>query len=200
MIGDAQTVAVTSIRGNSWNPNRMDPTMYRKELASIRKFGFVDPVTVRIVEGGFEIIDGEHRWRAAKELGYTEIPIYSLGLMAEAQAKQLTIVLNETRGRSDPKRLGSVLRDLLETEPKTDLLDLLPYSPPIFDKLTGAMELEDWDQPALAPTTGWLERTYRLPAEAAEVIDEALAKAKNGEELADWQALELVAADFLSGA
>lgn len=173
--------------------------MYRKELASIRKFGFVDPVIVRERDSWYEIVDGEHRWRAAKELGYTEIPIYSIGDVSDADAKQLTIVLNETRGRSDSKRLGAVLKDLLESVPKTDLLDLLPYSPPVFDRLTGLDSLEEWDAPSQLPAGGWVERTYRLPKDAAEVLDEALAKARNGEEMADWQALEFLAAEFLGG-
>lgn len=198
--GVAKSVAIGLLRANPWNPNKMDPAMYRKELASIRKFGFVDPITVRSVAGGFEIIDGEHRWRAARELGFAEIPIFSLGPMPDEDAKQLTIVLNETRGKAEPRKLGALLKDLLESESKSDLLDLLPYSPPVFDKLVGDMELEEWAQPALSPAASWVERTYRLPVEAAEVIDEAMAKAKDDEEIADWQALERIAADFLSGA
>lgn len=172
--------------------------MYRKELASIRKFGFVTPVIVRDMGTYYQIIDGEHRVRAAIELGLGEIPIFSVGVINDAVAKQLTIVLNETRGRADPKRLGTVLKDLLEEVEKTELLDLLPFSPPVFDRLTGA-EVEDWGLPAAPSGASWVERTYRMPIEAANVLDQALAKAKDGEEIPEWQALELVAADFLSG-
>lgn len=191
-------VSVDRIRHNPWNPNRMDPTMYRKELASIRKFGFIDPITVRKIGNQFEIIDGEHRWRAAKELGIKAVPVYDVGDISDADAKQLTIVMNETRGKPDAKKLGSVLRDLLDSVQKTDLLDLLPYSPPVFDRLAGLEEVEDWGLPPTPTSNGWVERVYRMPIDAAEVLDEALAKAKDGEDIQEWQAVERIAAEFLA--
>jgi len=57
----------------------MDQAMYAKAIASIREFGFVDPITVRTVDGRYQIIDGEHRWRAAKDEGITTVPIVDLG-------------------------------------------------------------------------------------------------------------------------
>jgi hypothetical protein len=37
-----------------------------------------------------------------------------------------------------------------------------------------------------------------MPKEVALVIDEALEKAKDGEEIEQWQALERIAADYLA--
>jgi hypothetical protein len=37
-----------------------------------------------------------------------------------------------------------------------------------------------------------------LPDEVNLVLDEAIEKAKDGDEIEDWQALERVAADFLA--
>ena len=196
-------VYLNQLRPNAWNPNRMNDEMYRKELASIKKFGYVNPILVREQGADYEIIDGEHRWRALNQLGYEEAEVTVIEGLADEEAKQLTIVLNETRGKADPKRLGELLTDLLRDVPKTDLLDLLPLSPVEFDRLAG---LEDFDWAGLeevsrtsAETRSWVERTYRLPQEAAAVIDEALATAKDGQELPDWQALEAIAADFLAG-
>src|SRR3989339_687846 len=40
------------------------------ELAeSIRRYGILQPILVRRVEGGYEIVAGERRWRAAHEAG-----------------------------------------------------------------------------------------------------------------------------------
>lgn len=196
-------VKLSEVQPNGWNPNVMNKEMYRKELASLRKFGYVNPILVRAKGKGYEIIDGEHRWRALHELGYEEAEVTMIEGLNDEEAKQLTIVLNETRGRADPEKLGGLLRDLLEDVPKTDLLDVLPLSPIDFDRLSG---LEEFDWGGLGtPAAGdgvsksWVERTYRLPQEAASVIDEALAAAKDGEDLPDWQALEAIAADFLAG-
>src|SRR5438045_6741 len=79
--GEAIVVPVDAIEPNPWNPNAMDKAMFEKELASIRKYGFVDPLTVREVDfighRHYEIIDGEHRWKAAKQLGYAELPCWN---------------------------------------------------------------------------------------------------------------------------
>lgn len=196
-------VGLTKLRPNSWNPNTMNDEMYRKELASIRKFGYVNPILARDKGSHYEIIDGEHRWKALNQLGYEEAEVTVIEGLADEEAKQLTIVLNETRGRADPRKLGELLTDLLRDIPKTDLLDVLPIAPVDFDRLAGLDTfdwggLEDVSKADSEPRT-WVERTYRLPKEAANVIDEALAAAKDGEELPDWQALEAIAADFLAG-
>ena len=50
-----------------------------------------DPIIVREVDGHYEVIDGEQRYTAAKELGYKEIYVYNEGQMSEKEAKALTI-------------------------------------------------------------------------------------------------------------
>jgi hypothetical protein len=195
-------VHIDRLEANPWNPNRMDDITFQKELASLRKFGYVNPIIVRQLGERWQIIDGEHRKKALKRLDVEgEIPVTVIDKLDDSEAKQLTIVLNETRGKADPKRMGDLLLDLLGSESKSDLLDVLPYSPPVFDKLAGLAPL-DWEtveqETVARPTGGWVERTYRLPREAAEIIDEALMKVRNQEvDIADWQALEFIAADFL---
>jgi ParB-like chromosome segregation protein Spo0J len=188
---------------NPWNPNRMDAETYHKELASLRKFGYVNPIIVRPAEGeAFQVIDGEHRLKGMQELGHRMAMMTIVDGLTDADAKQLTIVLNETRGKPDPKKLGDLLADLLTDVPKPDLLDLLPLSPTQFDKLTG---VEDFDWGALSTLpeeekSSWVERTYRMPKDAASVLDDAIAAARDGDEgIADWQGIERIAADFLAG-
>jgi hypothetical protein len=201
-VGVEQRVLVEDLTPNSWNPNRMDEFMYQKELASMRAFGFVDPITVRqLTDGLFEILDGEHRWRAAQELGMKMVPAWNLGVVPDGIAKQLTIVLNETRGRADEQKLSALLADLLTSESSADLMENLPFDPERFNALTGGkfdwQELED-------PTSDeseaqWVERIYRMPIDAARVLDQALERIKGGEGMSDAQALEALAADYLGG-
>ena len=138
--------------------------------------------------------------RAARELGFTEIPIWDLGEIPDHVAKQLTIVLNETRGAPDPGLLGTLLLDLLETEMPADLLEVLPFPEERFTELTKLAEF-DWSSitEPVRTETGWVERTYRLPKESAEVIDEAIARVKTDSGgTKDWHALEYICADFLA--
>lgn len=62
------SVPINSIQPNDYNPNRMNDRQYAAELESIQHFGFLDPITIRETENGYVIIDGEHRWRAIKEV------------------------------------------------------------------------------------------------------------------------------------
>lgn len=199
---------------NRWNPNVMSPFMYAKELDSIREFGLIDPVLVREVGiDRYQIIDGEHRWRAAGDLGIDEVPVWNLGLIDDATAKRLTITMNELRGQSDPAKMSSLLDELAKLTPIDELAAKLPFTNEYFTAMTGLPKLAPLGAtppgpspfPASDPASGaggrrWVERTYRLPPEAAEVLDEALAVARDqaGEDVADHQALEFIAAEFLA--
>lgn len=191
------------VDANSWNPNRMTDFMYQKELASISRFGMVNPIIVRQVDDRYEVIDGEHRLKAAHELLLDSIPIWSLGDIPDTTAKQLTVVLNETRGSTDRGELSTLLRDLLTSEPTVELMAVLPFSEPDFQAIVD-LPAFDWSTvEGLAQNDGkrdgWVERIYRMPHEAAEVLDQALAKVKADDEIPDWKALELMAADYLGG-
>ena len=44
-------------------------------VESIRQHGIIQPLIVRLVDGKFELIAGERRWRASRKLGLTTVPI-----------------------------------------------------------------------------------------------------------------------------
>jgi ParB family chromosome partitioning protein len=44
-------------------------------VESIRQHGIIQPLIVRLVEGKFELIAGERRWRASRKLGLATVPI-----------------------------------------------------------------------------------------------------------------------------
>lgn len=121
-----QTVSVDDLHPNTWNPNKQSDFIFQKAKESIQKFGFIDPILVRETDTGFEIIDGEHRWRAAKELGYTEILAENLGSISVEEAKALTILINNIRGEDDPIKRGELFAELKLSSP--DLLNLMPFS------------------------------------------------------------------------
>jgi ParB family chromosome partitioning protein len=64
---------------------RMDPEGLAELAASIREHGVLEPILVRKrPSGGFEIIAGERRWRAAQQAGLKEVPIFQHDLGDEA--------------------------------------------------------------------------------------------------------------------
>ena len=60
------------------NPNqprkRFSPDGLEELAASIREHGVLQPLTVRKVEGSFELVSGERRLRAARMAGLSEVP------------------------------------------------------------------------------------------------------------------------------
>ena len=82
------TVGVGLLRPNPWNTNTVGAANFEKLKTSIDRLGFFKPVLVREVAGGFyEILGGEHRWRAAVEQGRETIAINSVGKIDDVLAK-----------------------------------------------------------------------------------------------------------------
>jgi len=64
---------------------RLDAEALVELAASIREHGVLEPILVRKrPSGGFEIIAGERRWRAAQQAGLKEVPIFVHNLDDEA--------------------------------------------------------------------------------------------------------------------
>lgn len=107
-IVESKVVPIDSIHPNDYNPNEMRDTVYQFLKRSIKKRGFLQPIVV--TKDGV-IIDGEHRWKALKELGATEVEIKTLNL-TEAEAKSETLNFNLTKGTFDIDKLGKMLLEL----------------------------------------------------------------------------------------
>lgn len=99
------------LRPNSYNPNRQDPKDFALLLRSMQEDGFTQPVVAQ--RDTYEIVDGEHRWRAARELGLPEIPVVLVD-MEEAQMRLSTLRHNRARGSEDLDLSAAVFRDLRE--------------------------------------------------------------------------------------
>lgn len=102
---------IESIRPNSYNPNRQSERDFNLLLLSMREDGFTQPIVVQRTTR--EIVDGEHRWRAARHLGLATVPIVLVDQTVE-QMKVSTLRHNRARGSEDIELSVQVLRDLRE--------------------------------------------------------------------------------------
>lgn len=69
-------VGIEEVRPNPYQPRKKVKEAAIEELAeSIREKGIIQPLLVRKVDDGYELIAGERRWRAAQKAGLTEIPV-----------------------------------------------------------------------------------------------------------------------------
>jgi len=71
-----QTVAVTSIHANSYQPREhFDEETLDALTNSVRELGVLQPLLVRRDGDGYQLIAGERRWRAAKRAGLQDVPV-----------------------------------------------------------------------------------------------------------------------------
>jgi ParB family transcriptional regulator, chromosome partitioning protein len=71
---DYQRILMSRIRANPFQPRReFDPAELAELEASLKASGLLQPITVRRRGDAYELIAGERRFRAATNLGWTEI-------------------------------------------------------------------------------------------------------------------------------
>ena len=101
-------------------PNPQQPREYFDEEAlgaladSIREVGILQPVLVRAAEdGGFELIAGERRWRAARRVGLQTVPAL-IRVADDASMLQHAIVENVQREELNPLEEAAAYQQLIE--------------------------------------------------------------------------------------
>jgi ParB family transcriptional regulator, chromosome partitioning protein len=105
--GALQELPVSAIRPNPYQPrSKMDEAGLQELVASMKQSGLLQPIVVRPDNGGFELIAGERRWRAAQRLGWSRIP----AVIKEADDRTLlTLALVENLQRDDLSALDAAL-------------------------------------------------------------------------------------------
>jgi ParB/RepB/Spo0J family partition protein len=107
-------VGIDDVEPNEYNPNRQSDHDFDLLKRSITEDGFTQPIIVLLAKnanGKHPIVDGEHRWRAARDLGFTEIPVAKVDMSME-QARISTLRHNRARGSEDIELSAQVLREL----------------------------------------------------------------------------------------
>ena len=95
-------VDVDQISPNEHQPRHRFEDGALDELAqSIRANGVIQPIVVRRVDGGYRIIAGERRWRAAQRAGLTRVPVVIKDVAPGSDAQLLEMALIENIQRED---------------------------------------------------------------------------------------------------
>ncbi len=101
------------------SPNRRQPrTTFDDEslqslALSIQEVGILQPIVVRKVEGGYELIAGERRLRAAKLAGLATVPVI-LRESDDAESLREALIENIHREDLNPIELAEAFRELLD--------------------------------------------------------------------------------------
>lgn len=114
--GEQRFVPIDQIRGGKLNPRREFKEEDLAELAeSIRQKGLVQPIVVRPdrLVGGYEVVAGERRWRAAQRVGLHSIPCIVREL-SDQEVLELGIIENVQRADLNPIEEAAGYRELID--------------------------------------------------------------------------------------
>jgi ParB family chromosome partitioning protein len=115
--GEAKTLLYCGIE--EIIPNRSQPRKHfdeskLKELAdSVKEKGILEPLIVRRVDQGYELIVGERRWRAAQKAGLKEVPVLVKEIEGR-EALELSLIENLQREDLNPLEEAEAFRRLTE--------------------------------------------------------------------------------------
>jgi len=113
--GGLRTVAIEDVHPSPGQPRKhFDDARLDELAASIRAQGIIQPLVVRLREGGgYELIAGERRWRAAQRAGLHEVPAVVRDV-AEKRAFEMAIVENLQREDLNPIEEAQGFERLIE--------------------------------------------------------------------------------------
>ncbi|NLN07818.1 MAG: nucleoid occlusion protein [Firmicutes bacterium] len=89
---ELQQIPINKIRLNPFQPRKdFEPEKLAELMQSIKTYGLLQPIIVRVVEGGYQLVAGDRRLRACSQLGWTEIPAVVRELSENAMATMALI-------------------------------------------------------------------------------------------------------------
>ncbi len=112
----AVTLGINEIEPNRDQPRKTFNEKALQELAkSIEKNGIIQPLLVRpMLDGSYQLVAGERRWRAAHMAGLHEVPV-TIREMTDEEASVFALIENLQREDLNPVEEAEGLKSLIET-------------------------------------------------------------------------------------
>ena len=108
------TLDIAAIRPGRYQPRtHMDETSLAELAQSIRSQGLLQPLVVRPVEQGYELVAGERRWRAAQLAGLEKVPAL-VREVPDDRALVMALIENVQRENLNPMEEAAAVQRLVE--------------------------------------------------------------------------------------
>ena len=109
-------ISVDFISRNPYQPRTsFNPEAMEELKRSILSNGLIQPITVRRTpDHMYQLISGERRLKACKEIGYKEIPAYIIKVESEELMLALALIENIQREKLNPIEIGMAFRRLMD--------------------------------------------------------------------------------------
>ena len=110
-----EKVKLTEIVPNPFQPRKRFGEEKMEELvSSIREKGVIQPILVRPVDNGYELVAGERRWRAAQKLQIDEIPAIIRRDIDDVSSLEISLIENIQREELNPIEEADAYQELIE--------------------------------------------------------------------------------------
>ncbi|MDZ7970431.1 MAG: ParB/RepB/Spo0J family partition protein [Nostoc sp. DedSLP03] len=118
-VESSQTLSIQQIQLPAKQPRRyFAPDKQSQLVQSIKDHGILEPLLVRPLKNGtYELVAGERRYRAAQEIGLSELPVVFRDL-DDQQALQIALVENLQREDLNPVEETEAILELLSLKLK----------------------------------------------------------------------------------
>ena len=108
----SEKISLEKIQPAPFQPRKeFDPVKLQELADSMQAQGLIQPIVVRPHNGGFQLIAGERRFRAAKLLGWRDIRA-EVCPMDDLEAEEKSVVENVHRGDLKGRELANIVYDL----------------------------------------------------------------------------------------
>ena len=113
--GEVVDLLVSEIQPNPYQPRmHFDEVGIAELKRSILEQGVIQPIVVRRLDTGYQIITGERRWRAVREAGLDTIPALIREVSSAEELIELSLVENIQREDLNPIDEANAYRMLME--------------------------------------------------------------------------------------
>jgi len=120
-IANSILVPIDQVVENEWNPNEQDEITFNELTSDIENDEFDEPLQVVEIKKDdplyqqgykYKVIGGEHRLKAVKVLGWSEIPIVIKNYESEEIQKIKTVRRNMLRGKNNRAKFTQLVHSL----------------------------------------------------------------------------------------
>jgi hypothetical protein len=195
--------SVDDIKPNKYNPNKIPEEIYKTLVSNIKKFGYLQPI---LIDKDGVIIDGEHRWRACKEIGINEVEcvIYNGNGDIKEYRKLLTLAMNNIRGENQDEEFEALIKDLAYGMDYEDIESITGFDANMIDEIIKKNNADNFGTDFELPEgeNDFQQMTFILSNRQVGIVKIAIDKARSikykaaDNENSNGNALELICKNY----
>lgn len=139
-----ELLPVAALQEASWNYKVANSFLQEKLAANIRRNGQLETIIVREVDGGYEVVNGNHRLLAFRQLGTEQVMACNVGRISDGAARRIAIETNETSFERNDLQFSERLNEILQEFPEEELMQTMPFTKEEFTDLL-SVHAYNWD-------------------------------------------------------